>query len=151
MSWPLSALSAYRAASLFKDCTNDANATLDPTQAQKFDSFTMATVEVISPEALREKYGIGCCRMLKVSAPGSTREILSGLFGNTWVDFLAGVSDGSECPTEFIEATCKRVATAYCWRLQEVSGGSTGQSCLFHGGHATHRLLQAEAIRERAA
>jgi FkbM family methyltransferase len=130
-----------RRATLYVDPWSRAWATLDPKLAFSRDVLQSVEVDTVTLAALFREYGIGYCRLLKVTAPGAVGESLKGFPETRCVDLLCGEADLRECSLPRLEAASWRVARQHFWRTTAAPEPETAEPAEGESREAwTHQL-----------
>jgi FkbM family methyltransferase len=91
--------------------------TINPDFASQAKSFAAQDTDVRTIGNLFQELGISSCRMLKISALGSVKDILTSIPPAVTIDYLTGEVDPADCDRATVEAASWRSARQHSWRM----------------------------------
>jgi FkbM family methyltransferase len=91
--------------------------TINPRFALQRKSFTVQETEVTTIGNLFQELGIRDCRMLKISAWGSVKDIVTSIPSSTTVDYLTGDAHRDDCESATLETASWHHSRQHSWRI----------------------------------
>jgi FkbM family methyltransferase len=111
------AVGGFNGTSRLFSALNGEWSTINPRFALRNKSFAVQETEVTTIENLFQELGIRDCRMLKISAWGCVRDIVTSIPSSITIDYLTGDAHRDDCESATLETASWHRSRQHSWRI----------------------------------